>query len=62
MHKEYRWARIIAFWHPYDHPQGAGYHIYQSLIAVGTGGFTGRPIKSGSSTRNIPAVPGSRSQ
>ena len=28
-------------------PRGAGYHIYQSLIAVGTGGLTGRGYMEG---------------
>ena len=28
-------------------PQGAGFHINQSLIAVGTGGFTGRGFMEG---------------
>jgi cell division protein FtsW len=38
----WRWIRVLAFLHPEADPQGAGFHINQSLIAVGTGGLTGR--------------------
>ncbi|MGB7848443.1 MAG: putative lipid II flippase FtsW [Candidatus Acidiferrum sp.] len=37
----YRQARIMAFLHPESDPQGAGFQLTQSLIAVGSGGFTG---------------------
>jgi cell division protein FtsW len=37
----YRQARMTAFWHPEADPQGAGFQLLQSLIAVGSGGFTG---------------------
>src|SRR5258705_11503823 len=37
----YRQARITAFLHPDSDPQGAGFQLMQSLIAVGSGGFTG---------------------
>ena len=37
----WRRARMLAFLHPDLDPQGAGFHINQSLIAVGTGGFMG---------------------
>ncbi len=40
-HVAYRRARILAFLNPYADPEGAGFHIIQSLIAVGTGGITG---------------------
>lgn len=40
-HVAYRRARILAFLNPYSDPEGAGFHIIQSLIAVGTGGITG---------------------
>lgn len=39
--KEYRWKRLMVFLNPWDDPQGAGYHIVQSLIALGCGGITG---------------------
>jgi cell division protein FtsW len=38
----WRRQRMFVFLHPDADPLGAGYHINQSLIAVGTGGFTGR--------------------
>ncbi len=40
-HVSYRQARLTAFLHPESDPQGAGFQLLQSLIAVGSGGFTG---------------------
>jgi cell division protein FtsW len=40
-HVSYRMARLMAFLHPESDPQGAGFQLLQSLIAVGSGGFTG---------------------
>jgi cell division protein FtsW len=40
-HVAYRRDRILAFLDPYSDPQGRGFHIIQSLIAVSTGGLTG---------------------
>jgi cell division protein FtsW len=37
----YRNARLSSFLHPDSDPQGAGFQLMQSLIAVGSGGFTG---------------------
>jgi len=37
----YRYARILAFWSPEADPQGHGFQLLQSLIAVGSGGLTG---------------------
>jgi len=37
----YRNIRLTSFWHPEADPQGAGFQLLQSLIAVGSGGFTG---------------------
>jgi cell division protein FtsW len=37
----YRNARWSSFIHPDSDPQGAGFQLTQSLIAVGSGGFTG---------------------
>jgi cell division protein FtsW len=37
----YRQARLMAFLDPASDPQGAGFQLLQSLIAVGSGGFTG---------------------
>jgi cell division protein FtsW len=40
-HVSYRQARLTAFLDPGSDPQGAGFQLLQSLIAVGSGGFTG---------------------
>jgi cell division protein FtsW len=43
----WRLARMKVFLHPEADPKGAGFHITQSLIAVGTGGWTGRGYMEG---------------
>jgi cell division protein FtsW len=43
----YRRDRIEAFLNPYSDPRGSGYHMIQSLIAVGTGGVTGAGLMEG---------------
>jgi cell division protein FtsW len=43
----WRFARMKVFLNPEADPQGAGFHINQSLIAVGTGGWTGRGYMEG---------------
>ncbi|HEX4030588.1 MAG TPA: putative lipid II flippase FtsW [Terracidiphilus sp.] len=43
----WRRQRMLIFLHPDSDPLGAGYHINQSLIAVGTGGLTGRGYMEG---------------
>ncbi|MGH2450530.1 MAG: rod shape-determining protein RodA [Candidatus Limnocylindria bacterium] len=45
--KEYQRARLTAFIDPYSDPQGAGWNIIQSLIAVGSGMFTGKGLTAG---------------
>ncbi len=37
----YRLARLTAFLHPLEDPQGTSYHINQALLAVGSGGIFG---------------------
>ena len=44
---QWRYDRILAFINPYADPQGRGFHIIQSLIAVGTGGFDGVGLMEG---------------
>jgi cell division protein FtsW len=44
---QWRYDRIMAFVDPYADPQGRGFHIIQSLIAVGTGGVTGLGLMEG---------------
>jgi len=43
----WRFKRILVFLNPDSDPQGAGFHINQSLIAVGAGGLTGRGYMEG---------------
>lgn len=43
----WRLARIKIFLNPGSDPQGIGFHINQSLIAVGTGGMTGLGLMEG---------------
>jgi cell division protein FtsW len=43
----WRLRRVLVFLNPESDPQGAGFHINQSLIAVGTGGLTGRGYMEG---------------
>jgi cell division protein FtsW len=40
-HVSYRQARLMAFLNPGSDPQGTGFQLLQSLIAVGSGGFNG---------------------
>ncbi len=44
---KWRRERILAFMDPFADPQGRGFHIIQSLIAVGTGGVTGVGLMEG---------------
>jgi cell division protein FtsW len=46
-HVAFRRARMLAFINPELDPKGAGFHILQSLIAVGTGGLWGRGLMEG---------------
>jgi cell division protein FtsW len=46
-HVPYRRDRILAFLDPYSDPQGRGFHIIQSMIAVSTGGITGLGLMEG---------------
>ncbi len=40
--KPYRRARLLSFLSPFEHIQGAGYQLSQSLLAVGSGGWFGK--------------------
>src|SRR5579872_2279294 len=46
-HVKFRRDRIFAFLNPYADRERAGFHIIQSLIAVGTGGVTGTGLMEG---------------
>ena len=43
----WRAQRMLVFFHPEADPRGAGFHIMQSLIAVGSGGIRGRGLMEG---------------
>ncbi|HEY0263248.1 MAG TPA: rod shape-determining protein RodA [Granulicella sp.] len=49
--KPYQQARINSFIDPDSDPQGAGYQIRQSLIAVGSGGVWGKGANKGTQTQ-----------
>jgi cell division protein FtsW len=42
--KPYRWRRMAAFLNPWDDPQGSGFQIIQSFLALGSGGWLGRGL------------------
>ena len=48
---DYQYARIDAFLDPSLDPLGAGYHITQSKIALGSGGWGGRGFMQGTQSR-----------
>ena len=47
MAQAYRVDRVLAFLDPWSDPQGKGYQVIQSMIAVGTGGFFGTGLMGG---------------
>jgi rod shape determining protein RodA len=49
--KEYQKKRIITFFNPDLDPLGAGYHLIQSKIAVGSGGILGKGFMKGTQCR-----------
>jgi len=49
--QNYQYRRIDTFLDPSNDPLGAGYHITQSQIALGSGGWTGRGFMEGTQSR-----------
>ena len=49
--KDYQFRRIDTFLDPDSDPLGAGYHITQSKIALGSGGWTGKGFLQGTQAR-----------
>jgi rod shape determining protein RodA len=49
--KNYQYRRIDTFLDPASDPLGAGYHITQSKIALGSGGWSGRGFMQGTQSR-----------
>ena len=48
---DYQYRRIDTFFDPASDPLGAGYHITQSKIALGAGGWTGRGFLQGTQSQ-----------
>jgi len=49
--KDYQKARLVSFMDPERDPQGTGYQLIQSQIAVGAGGMFGKGITKGTQTQ-----------
>lgn len=49
--KEYQQKRLTSFVNPYIDPRGSGYHILQSLIAIGGGGINGSGLGKGNQSQ-----------
>ena len=49
--KDYQRERMFVFINPQDDPLGAGYNIIQSVIAIGSGGITGKGYLHGTQTQ-----------
>ncbi len=55
----YRVKRLMAFWDPWSDPEGRGYQVVQSLLALGRGGFGG--VGLGNSNQKLLYLPSSYS-
>lgn len=55
MKEPYRMRRIEAHFNPWEDPKGKGYHIIQSLVAIGSGGLKG--VGLGESTQKLFFLP-----
>src|SRR3989338_121992 len=49
--KDYQKNRILTFINPQADPLGSGYHIIQSKIAIGSGGYMGKGFMSGTQSQ-----------
>ncbi len=49
--KDYQKNRLLTFLSPENDPLGTGYHIIQSMIAIGSGGFLGKGFLKGYQTQ-----------
>lgn len=48
---DYQKARIDTFLHPESDPQGSGYNVLQAMVAVGSGGVSGKGLGYGSQSQ-----------
>jgi rod shape determining protein RodA len=55
--KEYQYRRITTFLNPEVDPQGDGWNINQSLIAIGSGGFNGKGFKAPNTQNELGFLP-----
>ena len=51
--KPYQKERLVSFREPEADPQGSGYQVQQSLIAVGSGGLWGKGMAKGTQTQGL---------
>lgn len=49
--KDYQKDRILTFFQPMNDPLGSGYHVRQSVIAIGSGSMYGKGLASGSQSQ-----------
>ncbi len=49
--RDYQRQRVLSFLNPGDDPRGAGYHILQSRIAIGSGQLWGKGLKEGTQSQ-----------
>lgn len=47
----YQQNRLITLFEPERNPRGQGYHVIQSMLAVGSGGITGKGFRQGTQTQ-----------
>src|SRR4051794_41959227 len=55
--KPYQQQRITAFTHPDIDKQGSAWAINQSLIAIGSGGWSGKGVKAPENTNELGVLP-----
>ncbi len=55
----YRVKRLMTFWDPWSDPEGKGYQVVQSMLALGRGGFGG--VGLGNSNQKLNYLPSSYS-
>lgn len=48
---DYQKARIETFLHPESDPQGSGYNVLQAMVAIGSGGISGKGLGYGSQSQ-----------
>ena len=49
--RDYQKERVLTFFNPESDPMGSGYHLMQSKIALGSGGFFGKGLFNGTQSK-----------